>query len=584
MIKLIHRIVEAAGKRKHRIRLAYIFCFIKGFLMKCPVIVAFVVIDKFLSGSDMTGLVKTVAVAMALILFIQIIAQYVADRLQAATGFEMFADMRIEIGEHLKNLPMGYFTEGNIGKISSILTTDMSMVEEVCMAQIAQLMTYCFSEAIMIMFLFLFDYRVGIVGLLVVLGIVLCGKASQSQIQKHSAIRQAQAENLTSAVIDYTEGMNVIKTYNMLGKSSKDLTENFEKSCKENISFEHVVHPWNVRLGVIYAAGSALTLAVCAYLVMHGIITPSYFVAMLLFLFDLYVPVYALFNESTRLTVMSACMDRIEEVLAEPELDDKGKEIFPEKYEGPQVEFDNVSFGYDEKEVLRGISFQMAPNSMTALVGPSGSGKSTIANLLARFWDVGSGEVRVKGVNIKNASMKQLMEQISMVFQRVYLFQDTIYNNIVMGRPNATKEEVYDAARKARCYDFIMVLPNGFDTVIGEGGATLSGGEKQRISIARCILKDAPIVILDEATASVDADNESLIQEAIGELVKNKTLLVIAHRLKTIRNADEILVVDDGEVKERGTHDELMEKRGLYKAFMDKMNSDIAWRKGEKAV
>ncbi|MCR5384032.1 MAG: ABC transporter ATP-binding protein/permease [Saccharofermentans sp.] len=584
MIRLIHRIVEAAGKRKLRIRLAYLFCFIKGLLMKSPVIVAFLVIDRFFTGGDVTDLFVKAAIAMAAILLIQIVAQYIGDRLQSATGFEMFADMRIAIGEHLKNLPMGYYTEGNIGKISTVLTTDMSMVEEVCMSQIAQLMTYFFSEAIMIIFLFIFDFRVGIVGLITVAAIILCGKASQKQIQKHTDIRQEQAERLTSAVIDYTEGMNIIKTFNMLGKSSKDLTANFDKSCKDNIEFEHVVHPWNIKLGIIYAVESAITLGLSAFLVMNGIISTSNFVAMMLFLFDLYVPVYALYNESTRLTVMSSCMDRIEAVLAVPELDESGKCIFPHKYDGPEVEFDNVSFGYDENEVLKGVSFKMAPNTMTAVVGPSGSGKSTIANLLARFWDVNSGTVRIKGVNIRDVSMKQLMQQISMVFQRVYLFQDTIYNNIVMGRPDATKEEVIEAAKKARCYDFIMALPEGFDTVIGEGGATLSGGEKQRISIARCILKDSPIVILDEATASVDADNESLIQEAISELVKDKTLLVIAHRLKTIRNADEILVVDDGVIKEQGTHTELMDKCGLYKSFIEKINSDIAWKKGTETI
>ena len=584
MIRLIHRIVEAAGKRKLRIRLAYFFCFIKGLLMKSPVIVAFLVIDRFFTGGDVTDLFVKAAIAMAAILLLQIVAQYIGDRLQSATGFEMFADMRIAIGEHLKNLPMGYYTEGNIGKISTVLTTDMSMVEEVCMSQIAQLMTYFFSEAIMIIFLFIFDYRIGILGLITVAAIILCGKASQKQIQKHTDIRQEQAEKLTSAVIDYTEGMNIIKTFNMIGKSSKDLTANFDKSCRDNINFEHVVHPWNIRLGIIYAVGSALTLGVSVFLVINGIITTSNFVAMMLFLFDLYVPVYALYNESTRLTVMSACMDRIEAVLAVPELEDNGRCIFPHKYNGPEVEFENVSFGYDDNEVLKGVSFKMAPNTMTAVVGPSGSGKSTIANLLARFWDVNSGTVRIKGVDIRDVSMQQLMKQISMVFQRVYLFQDTIYNNIVMGRPDATKEEVIEAAKKARCYDFIMALPEGFDTVIGEGGATLSGGEKQRISIARCILKDSPIVILDEATASVDADNESLIQEAISELVKDKTLLVIAHRLKTIRNADEILVVDEGVIKEQGTHAELMDKCGLYKSFIEKINSDIAWKKGTETI
>ncbi|WP_027422429.1 ABC transporter ATP-binding protein [Lachnobacterium bovis] len=579
MLKMIHRIVEAAGKRKTRIRLAYIFCFIKGLLMKSPVIVAFIVINKVLENKLDSDFVINSAITMGLVLIAQILAQYIGDRLQSATGFEMFADMRIKVGEHLKNLPMGYYTEGNLGKISSILTTDMSMVEEVCMSQVAQLMTYIFSEAIMIAFLFVFDYRVGIFGLLTVLVIVLSGKMVSNKVLLHSKLRQSQAEHLTSAVIDYTEGMNIIKTYNMLGKSSKELSYNFEQSCKENIKFEKAVFPFSIGLGFIYALGTAGTLAICVCLVMKNIISVSSFVGIILFIFDLYMPVFILYNEATRLTVMNACMDRIEEVLSVPELDDAGKMKIPEKYEGKQVEFKNVSFGYEDKEILHDISFEMEPNTMTAIVGPSGSGKSTIASLLARFWDIKNGEIKIKGINIKDVSLYDLMNEISMVFQRVYLFRDTIYNNIVMGRPNATKEEVIQVAKKARCYDFIMELPDGFDTVIGEGGASLSGGEKQRISIARCILKDSPIVILDEATASVDADNERLIQDAINELVKGKTLLVIAHRLKTIKNADDILVIADGIIRERGTHQELINKNGLYKEFIEKVNSDISLMK-----
>lgn len=232
---------------------------------------------------------------------------------------------------------------------------------------------------------------------------------------------------------------------------------------------------------------------------------------------------------------------------------------------------------YQDKEVLHHINFAMKKNSMTALVGPSGSGKSTIANLLARLWDVKSGSVTIRGVDIRNVPLSELMDQISMVFQRVYLFQDTIYNNISMGKPDATEEEVYEAAKKAHCYDFIMALPDGFQTVVGEGGATLSGGEKQRISIARCILKDAPIVILDEATASVDTDNESYIQEAISELIKGKTLLVIAHRLNTIQNADQILVIDNGQIAQHGTHEELLEQPGIYQDFVNIRKSAAGW-------
>ena len=274
---------------------------------------------------------------------------------------------------------------------------------------------------------------------------------------------------------------------------------------------------------------------------------------------------------------MNACMDRIEAVLAEPELPDRGRESLPKTGGAPEVEFRDVTFAYGEKEVLHDISFTLEKNRMLALVGPSGGGKSTVANLLSRFWDVKGGQILVRGRDIREVPLSELMDQISMVFQRVYLFQDTVYNNISMGRPDATREEVYEAAKKARCYDFIMALPDGFDTVIGEGGASLSGGERQRISIARCILKDAPIVILDEATASVDADNESYIQEAITQLCRGKTLLVIAHRLNTIRHADEILVIDQGRIAQAGTHDALMEQQGIYRRFVTARSNPTGW-------
>ena len=328
----------------------------------------------------------------------------------------------------------------------------------------------------------------------------------------------------------------------------------------------------------MYAVGIAAIFALSVWLQQSGSLSLPYLLGVLLFVFDLFSPLKALYGEASRLTVMNAALDRIEAVLNETELPDKGTAHIPNESSGsPEICFDNVTFAYQDKEVLHNISFSMQKNTMTALVGPSGGGKSTIANLLARLWDVKSGKVTIRSTDIRDVPLAELMEQISMVFQRVYLFQDTIYNNISMGKPDATEEEVYEAAKKARCYDFIMALPDGFQTVIGEGGATLSGGEKQRISIARCILKDAPIVILDEATASVDTDNESYIQEAINELVKGKTLLVIAHRLNTIRQADQILVISDGRISEQGTHDELMAKAGIYQDFVNIRKKSSSW-------
>ncbi len=397
-----------------------------------------------------------------------------------------------------------------------------------------------------------------------------------------SVKRQEQSENLTEAVLDFTEGIGIIKTYNLLGERSKELTKNFQKSCQTNIAFEENHSPWQRRLNLVYGLGAAVIVALSMFLWSKGLLEISYFIGMMLFVFDLFAPLKALYMQSTRLTVMNSCMDRIEEVFAQSELSDQGTAHLPAKSKEAEIEFQNVSFSYkksdeNDQDVLHGVSFQVERNQMAALVGPSGGGKSTIASLLARFWDVKDGKILIRGQDIRSLPLSELMDHISMVFQRVYLFQDTIYNNISMGRPEASYEEVIEAAKKARCYDFIMELPDGFETVIGEGGETLSGGEKQRISIARCILKDAPIVILDEATASVDADNESYIQQAISELCKGKTLLVIAHRLNTIQNADHILVVSQGRIAQRGTHEELMKQQGIYRDFVKLREASSGW-------
>ena len=407
----------------------------------------------------------------------------------------------------------------------------------------------------------------------------LVSKGMNKVSLREAAGRQEQSERLTDAVLSFVEGIGVIKSYNLLGEKSEELSGNFKRSRNTSLDFERKMTPWTMGLNILYGIGIAAIFGLSIVLEQSGVLSLAYVLGVLLFVFDLFGPLKALYGEASRLTVMNAALDRIEAVLDEPELSDNGKQHIPAQAQPgqPEVLFNDVTFAYQDKEVLHHISFAMKKNSMTALVGPSGSGKSTIANLLARLWDVKSGNVTIRGVDIRNVPLSELMDQISMVFQRVYLFQDTIYNNIIMGKPDATEEEIYEAARKARCYDFIMALPDGFQTVVGEGGATLSGGEKQRISIARCILKDAPIVILDEATASVDTDNESYIQEAISELVKGKTLLVIAHRLNTIQNADQILVIDNGQIAQQGTHEELLKQSGIYQDFVNIRKSAAGW-------
>ena len=577
MIALMKRILNVAGGYKGRIQLAFVFSFLKSLLAKAPIGMAFLVLTAFLDGSADGRLCLTMGAAMAICLVLQVLCQHAADRLQSAAGFMVFAEKRMELGAHLRKLPMGYFTEGNIGKISSVLSTDMVFIEENCMTALADMMSYIFAEAIMLAFLFAVHPWLGLAGCALMLLVLAIAKGMRREGLEDSDIRQAQSENLTEAVLDFAEGIGIIKTYNLLGEKSAELTENFRESRKTSIDFEENHAPWQRRLNLVYGLGVTVVVTLALLLHSRGLLDSSLAVGVMLFVFDLFGPMKALYGQSSRLTVMNSCMDRIEEVFAEAELSDKGTAHIPARSGGPEVEFRNVSFAYGEKETLHDISFCLEKNQMAALVGPSGGGKSTIASLLARFWDVKSGQVLVRGVDIRTVPLSELMDHISMVFQRVYLFQDTIYNNIAMGRPDASREEVIEAARKARCHDFIMSLPDGYDTVVGEGGESLSGGEKQRISIARCILKDAPIVILDEATASVDADNESYIQQAISELCKGKTLLVIAHRLNTIRHANQIFVVAEGQIVQRGVHEALMQEEGIYRKFVSVRENSQGW-------
>lgn len=578
MISLIRRILKVSGEYKGRIYGAFVFSFLKSMLSKAPIGLAFVMLSAFIQKTVNGKLCLSIGIAMVMSVILQALCQHAADRLQSAAGFMIFADKRMELGKHLRKMPMGYFTEGNIGKISSVLSTDMGFIEENCMTALADMMSEIFAEFIMILFLFFLSPWLGAAGVLILGMVILMGNRLEKIEIKNSSIRQEQSENLTEAVLDFTEGMGIIKTYNLLGEKSKELTENFRQSREKSLAFEQEVASPIRWINLLLGVGSALVLAVAIILYANGELSVSYLIGLMLFVFDLFGPLRALYGGSARLTVMSSCLDRVEEVFKESELEDEGVERIPEESSAPEIEFRNVSFSYDKKEVLHDISFQLERNQMCALVGPSGGGKSTVANLLARFWDVGKGEVIIRGKDIHSIPLADLMDHISMVFQRVYLFQDTIYNNISMGRPDATREEVYEAAKKARCYDFIMQLPDGFDTMVGEGGESLSGGEKQRISIARCILKDAPIVILDEATASVDADNERHIQDAISELCKGKTLLVIAHRLNTIKEADQILVISRGEIEDRGKHEDLIEKDGTYKRFVLGRQKAVNWK------
>lgn len=583
MIALMKRILNFSGKYKGRIQLALVFSFLKSMLARAPIMLAFYVLTRFMDDTATSQMCLQLGIIMAVCILLQVLFQHLDNKLQSSAGFMIMAEKRMELGKHLRKMPMGYFTEGNIGKISSVLSTDMNFVEENCMMVLADMMGYVFSQAVMVVFMLAFNLWLGLAAVAVLLIGLVVGKGMHKESIVDSHIKQEQSENLTESVLDFTEGIGIIKTYNLLGDKSKELTDNFQKSCDKNIEFEKNHSPWQRRMMIVFGLGAAALIALTMCLHAQAQMTTIFIIGFMLFALEAFGPVKTLYAQSARLTVMNSCLNRIEEVFDEVELSDDGAETIPKAGSVPEVALKQVSFAYGEKDVLKNISFALKRNNMLALVGPSGGGKTTIANLVARFWDVKGGQVLIRGKDVRNVKLGDLMNHISMVFQRVYLFQDTIYNNISMGRPDATEQEVIDATKKARCYDFIMALPNGFQTMVGEGGETLSGGEKQRISIARCILKNAPIVILDEATASVDADNESYIQQAISELCKGKTLIVIAHRLNTIRSANEILVIADGTIAQQGNHEQLISTDGIYKTFITARENSRGWSRRKPA-
>ncbi|MBR6719012.1 MAG: ABC transporter ATP-binding protein [Oscillospiraceae bacterium] len=563
MIGMIRQILKFSGKYAKRIRIAYITVFLHALLLNVPIMTAILTVDQYLSGRlDLKSCVKSAVILFAAFL-LQAICKNLSDRLQSGTGYLIFCDRRRELGEHLRRLPMGYFTEGSIGKISSVLSQDMVYIEEQAMTIVADVVSDIFSAVLICVFMFIFHPLLGAVTLAVDLLAVIIAQPMIRRSLADAKTRQESIEGLTAAVLEYAEGLPVIKSYGMTGESASEMRNAFHESRTANLSFEEHILPYEIAMMILYGAGMTGILAAAVYLFQQGSISAVYFVGTVLFLFSIFSAVRHLFQQSTRLTIMKNSLDRIHEVFAEPEISDTGAATISEQASDTEIEFRNVSFGYGEERVLHDISFTAKKGQMIALVGESGSGKTTIASLLSRFWDIDAGEILIRNTDIRHVKVSDLTAHISMVFQRVYLFNDTIHNNIAMGS-GASRVEVIAAAKKARCYDFIMAQPYGFDTVIGESGATLSGGEAQRLSIARCILKDAPIIILDEATANLDADNERSIQAAMSELCRDKTVLVIAHRLYTVANADQILVIEKGRIAEQGTRAELLALGGIY--------------------
>lgn len=575
MFRIIKRLLDLAGEFASKIKLAMLVSFFEGIFNNVPIVMILYILIKITNNSLNINDVWISGGSILTALILQCVFKRIIYVLQSGTGFEIFARERIKIGDRFKRFHMGYFSEGNLGNISAVITSDINFIEMNAMNVIDKIVTAYVNVIIGCIFLLIIDWRIALISILVFGAGIFTLKKIFTIGKRHSVIRQEKQSDLVSAVLEYVQGMSVIKAFNISGDKAKATKRAFEKFRDISIKMEKDFMPFIFSFESFFSLGIALTVLAAGSFTIYGSLEISVMLMMFVFIFRLYMPFTALSLHSAEVRIMEAGLDRYDALKNIEIIDEDGRDINLDSFD---IEFENVAFAYDDKDVLKDINFTIPEKSMTALVGTSGSGKTTIANLIARFWDVQKGKVKVGGVNVKEMTCDSLLSNISMVFQNVYLFNDTIFNNIKFGNPDATREEVVGAARKARCHDFIMELADGYDTMVDEGGASLSGGEKQRISIARAILKDAPIILLDEATASVDPENEKYIQQAINELIRDKTLVVIAHRLSTINSADQILVIEEGKLVQSGTHDYLMEKEGKYKDFWDKRMKAKSWQ------
>ncbi|WP_434297469.1 ABC transporter ATP-binding protein [Clostridium sporogenes] len=579
MFKSIRRIIQWAGQRKKRLYIGFIYSFFNTMFTAMPIMGAAyglnLIIEDMNGNKNLT--IDWVFYMLGFMVF-TVLGRFLFSYLRASTqdsiGYEVTAEQRVRIGDILKRVSLGFFSEKNAGEIASAVTTDLSFIEMYGMKMIDVVINGYISAFTMVFCLAFYNLWIAIIAAVGILLSAIFLKLLGDKSNENAPVHQRAQDSMITATIEYIRGMSVVKAFKQNGVSIEGIRNSYKMSKDINIKIEKDYVSYNcLHLFVLKLASVAMVL-VSAIMAVKGDMDIAIMLMMAIFSFVIFGHIETINNAAHVLKIIDATLDKLNAIESTDSIDQNSKDIKLSTY---AIKFKNVTFGYEKRDVLKNVSFTIPENTTTAIVGPSGSGKSTICSLIARFYDVDKGSVSLGGINVKEMTCDSLLKNISMVFQKVYLFHDTVLNNIRFGKPEASFEEVIKVAKKACCHDFIMNLPDGYETVIGDGGSTLSGGEKQRISIARAMLKNAPIVILDEATASVDPENEHAIQKAISALVHGKTIIIIAHRLATIENADQILVVDEGSVVQRGTHEELINQEGVYKRFLDIRKTAEEW-------
>ena len=641
MFKTVKRIIDWCGEFKGRLYAGFVVSFFSHLFTALPIMLAAYTIGLLLqSAMDGTpfdtGWVWKSLILLLVLVFLRFLFDYLRTRFQEAISYELVARDRLAVGDALKRVSLGYFQQVSTGNSLNSLTTGLGTLEgmgirmidnfvggylnfavvflsllvfsprtavialaatavslvfllaishysaqnapmETTLAHLFPEMTANIAAPVLtILYLFVLDWRLALLSLVVFpVAFFFMMTVMGGYGKDYAGAVQATTE-MSTTLIEYINGIEVIKAFNQGSKSYAKLTDKVRYNAQYYVNWMK-----KSQLGMAMAYGffpaQMLTILPVGWLLwLHGSLTAETFLTVIILALGMAAPIVAAFNFVDTLAQVGTTVGQVDEIL---NAEEQQHSTTPVTFAGHDIVLDHVSFDYhDDKEILHDVSLSIPAGRMTALVGPSGSGKSTLCSLMARFWDVDSGSVKIGGVDVRDYTLESLMDQISMVFQNVYLFTDTIENNIKFGCPDATHEQVVEAARKACCDDFIEALPDGYNTVIGEGGASLSGGEKQRISIARAMLKDAPIVILDEATANVDPENEDRLQKAIEALIRDKTIIMIAHRLKTVCHADQILVVDHGRIVQQGTHEQLIGQPGIYAAFVGGRKQAEGWK------
>ena len=564
MFEAIKSVWNFSKKRQGSLVKILILSFIEGIFVMLKMIAIILAVNAMFNSNLMDNYIYKVMI-LGIVCIIGVFGfGYFTQLGSVSVGFEMAKDKRLYFGSLFKKLYLGFFSKNSVGNINSTLTTSISTVEQVAPIILIHVIGGILSAISIVLGFAYYEWQVSVVifaGILTYLFVVNYQmKISRSEAPK----RQLAQTKLTESAIEFIQGISVIKAFGM-GEKDERVKKDIDGSCVNNINLSEKSIPSSIGAGLTIQLFEIMIISYAFFMWNCGVISPQKAINLLIMSFVIFQSV----SQAGSILSMIGLLDSSLKDISSMENAEEIKVLSPiQNIKSNEIEFKNVSFSYGKGEVLKGISVALKPNTLTAIIGPSGSGKTTFCKLIPRFYDVSEGEILIGGAKITNISTEELMKNISMVFQNVYLFEDTIMNNIRLAKPNASDEDVISAAKKARCHDFIKSLQKGYETKIGEAGSTLSGGEKQRIAIARAILKDAPIVILDEFTSALDVENERHILQAIDNLVQNKTVIMIAHRLETVKKADNIIVLDKGEIAQEGTHNELITQDGIYKSFI----------------